>query len=152
MSGMPTKILYRWIAIGAAVFAGLAIAVGVVFPSFPDTSSVSMAFFGVGTLALCAGLVASAVRVLMKIPARFLLTRWTRALVLSRLSIICAVWLSLMVAIIGSIIERQLARPLWHMVLVEIVLGAFWLIATAAAANIALCWSNVRDNPQIEPA
>lgn len=135
------KAVYRGSAFGVAVVLGLVLAVRVIMPDFPSTSPASMAFFAALAFAAIANLLAALARFFVKVPARVPVTRWMFALVISRISFAWAMFLLVAVAVIASIVERQLSQPLFHTLIVEMMLGAFWFMATSTVAIAALFWS-----------
>lgn len=140
----PKKAFYRESAFGVAVVLALVLIVRAVMPDFPSTSSASMVFFAAFALATFASLGAAIARSFVKIPARVPVSRWVFTLVVSRISFAWAMFLLLAVAVIGSFVDRQLSRALFHALVVEIMLAAFWFMATSAVAIAAPFWSRAR--------
>lgn len=138
------KSIYRGSAFGVAIVVVLVLAVRAALPDFPNTSPASMAFFAALAFAAAANIVAALARVFAKVPARVPATRWMVALIISRISFAWTMFLLAAVAVIGSVVDRQLARPLFHTLIVEMMLGAFWFMATSTAVIAALFWSRAR--------
>jgi hypothetical protein len=135
------KAVYRASAIGVAAVLVLVLAVRLLMPDFPSTSRASMAFIAARAFVAVANLFAALARIFLKVPARVPATRWMFALVVSRISFAWAMFLLVAVAVIGSIVGGQLSQPLFHTLIVEVMLGAFWLMASSTVLLVALFWT-----------
>jgi hypothetical protein len=65
---------------------------------------------------------------------------WMVVLAISRISFAWALLLLVGTAVIGAINDRQLARTLFQTVIVEMIFGAFWFMATSMVAILAVLW------------
>jgi hypothetical protein len=138
------RAFYRECSLGVVAVVALVIAVRFALPDFPSTSPSSMAFFAALAVAAVANLIAALARLFMKVPARVPVTWWMARLVISRVSFAWAMFLLIAVAVLGSIVDRRLSGSLFHTLIVEMMLGAFWFMATSTVVIASLLWSRFR--------
>ena len=109
-----------------------------------------MAFFGALALAAVANFIAASTWIFMRVPARVPVKRWMVTLFVSRISFAWAMFLLVVIAVMGSVIDRQLAKPLFRTLIVAMMLGAFWLMATSTVTIVGILWS--RDRKSASPS
>jgi hypothetical protein len=131
----PSHLRAAWtnsaILTATAVIA-LVILIQVALPDFPGTSTPSMIFFAALAFATVANLFMIMARLLSRARNDSAPKPWMIVVASSRVGFSWATVILLLTAVAGSIIDHELARPLLRLLVVALLLGAFWFMATSA--------------------